>query len=408
MLICYSNIVRDNRPDVKYRGELGDSCCRELWNWMLRRQGLSEDTKLGSVLAIADSSLGLHSARLPSPFATVLARSAEPSVAFSLFAAETRSHVMTVRCMRKTLHTLPVSLAAIAHAATAHFRERDVLRSIHTSGEDERVIARLVDGLASILESGPLSHRLIESRLVSRARSLKAVRLALKLAWERGIVAYVNEAAGWNREHRTFGLSRLLYPDFRPPADQREAVIRLVDAYFERYGPASLKDVAWWSGLSRRAVARAMRDLDREWIELGTGWADSPLYMRRDLFEEFTNSAADARQTGVNLLAHEDVALKAYFETRRRYLGATPAGAVFNQIGEVLPTIVLDGHVIGTWAWDARSRSVSFRFHKRSISRGVRAAVRRHSEAVSASLRLGWIDRRPALPVQSRRLGVGA
>ena len=41
----------------------------------------------------------------------------------------------------------------------------------------------------------------------------------------------------------------------------------------------------------------------------------------------------------MHFLAHEDVALKAYAETRVRYLGAVPEQEAFNQIGEALPAI---------------------------------------------------------------------
>ena len=56
------------------------------------------------------------------------------------------------------------------------------------------------------------------------------------------------------------------------------------------------------------------------------------------------------------LLAHEDVALKAYAETWNRYLGGV---AAFNQIGEALPAaVVVGGMVVGTWSWNVRRRTV--------------------------------------------------
>ena len=51
----------------------------------------------------------------------------------------------------------------------------------------------------------------------------------------------------------------------------------------------------------------------------------------------------EAITTGVQFLAHEDTALKAYFQTRGRYLGGLPQRRAFNQIGEVLPCVIVDG-----------------------------------------------------------------
>jgi hypothetical protein len=39
-----------------------------------------------------------------------------------------------------------------------------------------------------------------------------------------------------------------------------------------------------------------------------------------------------------------------------RYLGDIAQKAAFNQIGEVLSTIVLDGRVVGSWAWNPTAK----------------------------------------------------
>ena len=58
----------------------------QVWNWTLTRQGLHPDTRMGSVGVIADAAVGLHAARLPSPYATALARADHPDVALSVLA----------------------------------------------------------------------------------------------------------------------------------------------------------------------------------------------------------------------------------------------------------------------------------------------------------------------------------
>lgn len=57
--------------------------------------------------------------------------------------------------------------------------------------------------------------------------------------------------------------------------------------------------------------------------------------------------------------AHEDTALKAYHQTRSRYLADLPPRYAFNQIGEVVPTVIIDGTVAGTWSWNTRTATIS-------------------------------------------------
>jgi len=112
--------------------------------------------------------------------------------------------------------------------------------------------------------------------------------------------------------------------------------------------------------------------------------------------EEFWTADPSVRNAGVSLLAHEDVALKAYFETRSRYLGALPARRAFNQIGEVLPTVVHDGTVIGTWAWDPAGRRVATSLVAGASTAEVRRVVRTRADQLTGVLRGGWTAARPA------------
>ncbi|MCR4340250.1 MAG: winged helix DNA-binding domain-containing protein [Gemmatimonadaceae bacterium] len=361
-----------------------------LWNWLLVRQGLAPGAGLESVTAIADACLGLHSARRPSPFATVLARSATPALALDLLAAPARSALMTVRCMRKTLHVLTPALAAAAHAATRHFRERDALHAVARAGVSGPVLLRLVDAIVALLDrEGPLPHRQIEARLISGRVPVVPVRLALKLAWERAVVAYINDAPSWDREWRTFALTRSAFPSFDAAMDGRRATRVLVEAYLDRYGPASMRDMMWWSGLSGTSIAAAMRDAQRDVAAVRAPWCRSPMYMYRDRLAEFRDAGPRSAWSGLQFLAHEDVALKAYFESRTRYLGRVPTTRVFNQIGEARPTIVKDGKVIGTWQWNARERTAVCALVRGAATPAVQTAVARRGRAVTEALRLG-------------------
>lgn len=353
---------------------------------------------MDSAESIAHAALGLHAARLPSPFATVAARSTHPHLARTLFDQAVRERLLTVRCMRKTLHTLPLSLAAAAHAATRHFRERDALRAVVNAGEDLTDVQAAADDLAALLDAaGPLHHREIERRLSATGIPVPRVRLALKLAWEQGTIAYTNTSTAWNREVRTFSLTKQAYPEVNFGLDRPAATAILVEAYFDRYGPASLTDAAWWSGLSRSAITTALAAGTREVMTIGVTWSSEPQMMYADRWSQFTATRSDDHASGVNFLAHEDVALKAYFASRRRYLADVPARRAFNRIGEVLPVILHDGHVIGTWAWDdAHGRVKPSLIGRKSTAADVRRRVRQRAEQVSRTLRPCWARTRPA------------
>lgn len=370
-----------------------------LWQWLLHRQGLHSDRRFTSASAVAAATLGLHAARLPSPFATVLARATQPAVALSLWDDRTHRELVTLRCMRKTLHTMPVALAGAAHSATLHYRQRDALRQLTNAGVSDRLVTALIARIKSLLaERSHLTHRQIEERLAQAGTPVPAARLALKLAWECGELTYRNRSGGWNREHRTFALTATSHPDLHLSLDRDTATTRLIEAYFDRYGPASLRDATWWSGLSRTAVVTALDQAGRPLTAVSTPWADSTLYLPRARFEEFTRQRNEQSPAQVHFLAHEDVALKAYAETRKRYLGALDEDSAFNQIGEALPAIVINGRVTGSWSWDVPTRAVRCRLHRTPAEGADRTAVRAAARQLTVALRAGYAEIRANRP----------
>lgn len=99
---------------------------------------------------------------------------------------------------------------------------------------------------------------------------------------------------------------------------------------------------------------------------------------------------SQAQAPVLNFLAHEDVALKAYFESRGRYLGMLPPGRAFNQIGEVLPTIAYGGQIVGTWAWDTSRARVTYAIIPGYDSTQVDKEARRQANTLSETLRIHW------------------
>ncbi len=358
---------------------------QQLWLNVLRRQGLAGGAKLPSVLEAADRGLGLHAARLPSPYATLLARLDNSAAAADLYEPTAQLPIMTVRCMRKTLHALPVPLAAVAHRATRHFRERDALRAAHNVGVTPTQLTTLAGRLVALLTmTGPMGNRQIEAELTDTGATIPAARAALKFAWERGELTYLNQTQHWNREDRAFAATSTLFPDFDQRLDRASASEALLQTYFDRYGPATVRDAVWWSGLSQADVHRALAKSARPVLAYRTPWATEPAYAFADQPEALARPNAPG--AAIDFLAHEDVALKAYFATRGRYLGQLAPHRAFNQIGEVLPTILRDGLVIGRWAWDKRQRRVSWQVFGR-VGRPDRSRCAERAAELTTALR---------------------
>jgi hypothetical protein len=134
-----------------------------------------------------------------------------------------------------------------------------------------------------------------------------------------------------------------------------------------------------------------MNESARVFVAIHTPWCQSPLYMYNDRHDQFREFTSRSHAYPVNFLAHEDVALKAYFESRCRYLGRLPQETAFNRIGEALPTIIHGGQVIGTWAWDRRNMTVNSSVIRGYASSDLSKEVRHEARMLSETLRLRWV-----------------
>lgn len=137
---------------------------------------------------------------------------------------------------------------------------------------------------------------------------------------------------------------------FDPPCAS-EAEDALLDSYLATYGPVSLGDISWWTGWgvrrSRGALSRSSA------IPCHVGGLEMSLVAHHSI-ERAMPESSEGR---VDVLAYEDPAIKAFYESRPRYLRDVPARALFWHAGEALASVLLDGVLAATWRWDRRSRS---------------------------------------------------
>jgi hypothetical protein len=82
--------------------------------------------------------------------------------------------------------------------------------------------------------------------------------------------------------------------------------------------------------------------------------------------------------------------LKAYHQTRSRYLGSLPQRRAFNQIGEALPTVINDGVIVGTWSWNTRTAAVHTDLVPGKVTPALRHQVKTRAAVLTETLRAAW------------------
>ena len=151
-------------------------------------------------------------------------------------------------------------------------------------------------------------------------------------------------------KQQTFVLLDEWVPDARE-LSREDSLAELAGRYFASHGPATVHDFAWWSGLTvteaRSGVEAKEADLVSEKIDGKEYWtaADAPDHTARD-------------GSGIHLLPAFDEYLLGYKDRAAALTAEDALRVIPGKNGIFLPTIVVDGLIVGTWKRKLKKNTV--------------------------------------------------
>ena len=119
------------------------------------------------------------------------------------------------------------------------------------------------------------------------------------------------------------------------------AQTELVRAWLSSFGPGTLADLKWWTGLTLGEVRRALQELAAVEVGLGdaSGWV---------LPDDVAPARPGAGAPWVSLLPGLDPTPMGFVD-RAWFLGSY-APAIFDRTGNIGPSVWCDGRIVGGWA----------------------------------------------------------
>ena len=181
-------------------------------------------------------------------------------------------------------------------------------------------------------DAGPLTRQQLRGRLANAGITLDSMRLAfVMMEAELGAVV----CSGPRRERQfTYTLLTTRAPNARP-LERDEALGTLVSRYFSSHGPATIRDFAWWSGLSMADTKRGL-----EMVRARQTSVDGHLFWTTG------NRVAGPDASGlVHLLPIYDEYLVAYRDRVAVPHSWQPSGSSVT----FRHALIADGQVAGTW-----------------------------------------------------------
>jgi hypothetical protein len=344
----------------------------------LHRQHLSDESHTDDIVQITRDIYGLHATNATAPYLSLFARARDftrDKLEDELYVRKTLGKI---RCVRTTVHVLPKETIPIAFAATKGIVEpnsEDFLR--YTGAVTESQYRETSREILRILKGEGMSTALIKKRLGSSLN----ISVIVNLMCDQGLLMRGRSEKGWRSNTHTY----YLFSDYFPgmdlnavdPSEARETTVR---QYLAAYGPATVKDISWWSGFTMTEVRRILQSMARETAEVETPELPGTLVMLARDRSALNHFEPPGRPT-VNLLPALDPYLMGYKE-RERYLDPEWRDMVFDRSGNSTSTILVDGRVAGVWDISQGPKPAVKIFVFRDVEKKVITAVESRARAM--------------------------
>jgi len=333
-----------------------------------------------SIVAIATELVGLHNTSQASPYLSLRARCR----GFNRSDLDTLMwdswQLARFRAMRLTMFIFPQDLLEIAAAATRHIAEPLAARWLRGAGLSQREFDDLADAAEGALADGP--------RTVRDLRRILDVPPEVDLPGIVGRMCDTGRLVGgapprsWRSSIRTYHRWQDVLPDVDPERwDEEAAIAELIYRYTSSYGPVTVTDISWWTGIAKARCRKALAALSTRVEEVAVeGW-------RGPLYRAATNASAEEAAPEVNALPLLDPYVQGYRD-RDRFLDPERHDFVYDGGGNSTATVIRHGRIIGVWQ-TVDEPVPSIRYH---LFATCPASVRRRAEAELAAAGALYFD----------------
>ncbi|MDQ4069481.1 MAG: winged helix DNA-binding domain-containing protein [Actinomycetota bacterium] len=322
------------------------------------RHRLAAGARTDDVVAIAEGVVAIHATDPATVFLSAAGRMRSPSVHPVERALYDDRVLVRTLGMRRTMFVLPVAMVPVVQAACTDAlvagERRRTLAMLEQDGvpdadghlrqlEEETLAAIEAQGEATGAELSKLVPGLRRQIPVGQGKKWAGTvgmttRVLFLLATEQRIVRGRPKGGWTSSQYRWSPMSGWL-PASAAPLGADEARVVLARRWLEAFGPATVTDLKWWSGLTMGQVRKAVAELDVEEVDLD----GTPGIVLADDFEP-----TPAPGPWVALLPALDSTIMGW-QQRQWYLG-DHGKALFDTNGNAGPTVWCDGRVVGGWA----------------------------------------------------------
>lgn len=340
--------------------------------YVAHKQHLSPLAQIGDLLQVTRDIVALHATEPTTPYLSLWARLPGFERIHLEHAWHRQRVLVKLLCMRATLHLVPSDQISWFYQA---YQDRSAAEYRRDMPEDLLVQAGLCSkadapALKQALQGQVLAFLDAKGAATTReiARAVPALQTSIRYdvgkstegqysigtgiiraMCAQGMLVRGQPRGSWrSNQHEYTTLSSWLPHVDLHAVTGAQAQAWLVRRYLATFGPATRADIAWWAGFTKRETAQALAALDDELRTVKLeGQVEEHLMLREDV--ESLRGFTVPSEPYVALLPALDPAIMGY-QDRSRFLASKQRKHLFDRAGNAVPTVWVNGRVVGAWA----------------------------------------------------------
>ena len=302
--------------------------------YVMEKQYLT--SKCNNVLKCVEDVAGLNSVVATTPYLSLFNRVKDFKKSMLDEEMYEKRRLYKLRLMRGTLFVVTRSFLPIAYSATFDKTQKIYSRFRKYCNISEKELGKLRNKILKILERGERTAKEIRKEIGIDNKNVSPV-----LRWLMEDVPLIRgrPLGTWKGEQFRYSL---------PPQnvelnmDKKETKILLVEKFVESFGPVTLKDLAWWSGLGKKESRSILEEIST--TDLGDG-----LLLLEKEAKDFNNFRVHDDECLLLMSAFDQYVITYKYSICPRLVTEKNLSDIYNEYGELHDPIIRDGMIIGRW-----------------------------------------------------------
>jgi hypothetical protein len=317
---------------------------RNVTKFVLYKHHLTQNSKIDDIIQITNDLCGLHSTELSTSYLSLFERTKnfkKEDLEKELYVKKT---IGRIRGMRKTLFLQTREMIPIVHVATFKLSEKNFEKYMEFHKVSLSEYKKVSKEILNILEGNELSASEIRKELDSNLN----IPAVIQIMCNYGLLIRGRPIKNWKDRRNKY----VRFKDYFPNIDlsiknAMNAIQILVEKYLRTYGPVTMNDLSWWSGLTKTEIKKALNPLESYLSEIQISTIQGKFIIFKSDIERLQDSPySDTRS--LSFLPKLDPYPMGYKE-REKYINSKNYNMIFDRSGNVTSTIFLDGIAIGVW-----------------------------------------------------------